>query len=76
MCAEERGTRAIERESWRICVITWDWMCQVISTSVKESWGGETGNLMSGAHLSSSAGGGGMVGWRRDGDGDGGKKKT
>lgn len=23
--------------SWHICVITWDWMCQVISTSVKES---------------------------------------
>lgn len=26
-----------EREIWHICVITWDWMCQVISTSVKES---------------------------------------
>lgn len=26
-----------KKESWHICVITWDWMCQVISRSVKES---------------------------------------
>lgn len=43
----EREETDRARESWRIFVITWDWMCQVISTSVKESWGGETGNLMS-----------------------------
>lgn len=73
MCA--KGKREIERESWRICVITWDWMCQVISTSVKESWGGETGNLMSRAasQLISGekrAGGGGgrcRDGWLEEG---------
>lgn len=26
----------VRGESWHICVITWDWMCQVISTSVKK----------------------------------------
>lgn len=37
VCVYEREREGGKRESWHICVITWDWMCQVISTSVKES---------------------------------------
>lgn len=55
-CVWERET---ERANWHIWVITRDWMCQVISTSVKEGRGRETGNLMSEAASELISGGGG-----------------
>lgn len=72
-CASERARREAEWGGgwwcsggwgWHICVINWDWMCQVISTSVKEKPGRRDRQSDECGHISAQSVEGGWGGSR------------